>query len=293
MDPVAFEIFGIPIRWYGILLSAGMLVGIFLAYNEARKLGHNPEYIIDLVLWCIPMAIIGARLYYVIFEWDYYRGDIMKIINIRQGGLAIHGALIAAVLTGYVFTRLKRISFWETADIAAPGIVLGQAIGRWGNFINEEAHGGPTDLPWGIMVDGIKVHPAFLYESLWNIGVLLFLILYRRKKKADGEVFLLYGIVYSVGRFWIEGLRTDSLMFMGMKQAQIISIVIIAAFTALLIYRRKKKGEITGEKAAEEEAVKMGASEEETAEDEATEEETVNTEVSEEEEAEEEASEKE
>ncbi|MEA4847059.1 MAG: prolipoprotein diacylglyceryl transferase [Clostridiaceae bacterium] len=241
MDPVAFEIWGITIRWYGILLSAGIMAGILLAYYEAKRLGKDPEHIIDLALWCIPMAVVGARLYYVIFEWSYYKGDIMKIINIRGGGLAIHGALIAAVIAGYIFTRVKKLSFWETADITAPSIILGQAIGRWGNFVNAEAHGGPTDLPWGIMVDGIKVHPTFLYESLWNIGVFIFLLIYRKKKKVDGEVFLLYGILYSVGRFWIEGLRTDSLMFMGMRQAQIISIVIIAAFTALFVYRRKNK----------------------------------------------------
>jgi 16S rRNA (cytosine1402-N4)-methyltransferase/phosphatidylglycerol:prolipoprotein diacylglycerol transferase len=198
-------------------------------------------------------AVIGARLYYVIFEWDYYQGDIMKIINIREGGLAIHGALIAGVLTGYIFTRVKKLSFWETADITAPGIIIGQAIGRWGNFVNAEAHGGPTNLPWGIMVEGVKVHPTFLYESLWNIGVFIFLILYRRKKKVDGEVFLLYGILYSVGRFWIEGLRTDSLMFMGMRTAQLISVVIIAVFTALLVYRRRTKKQETEVQKTEEE----------------------------------------
>ncbi|NLK35027.1 MAG: prolipoprotein diacylglyceryl transferase [Gracilibacteraceae bacterium] len=238
VDPVAFEILGIAIRWYGILLSAGILAGILLAYYEAKRLGYDPEYIIDLALWCIPAAVIGARLYYVIFEWSYYKGDIMKIINIREGGLAIHGALIAAVITGYVFTRVRKISFWDTADISAPSIILGQAIGRWGNFVNKEAHGGPTDLPWGIMVDGVRVHPTFLYESLWNICVFIFLLIYRRKNEESGEVFLLYGILYSVGRFWIEGLRTDSLMFMGMRQAQIISVVIIASFTALIVYRR-------------------------------------------------------
>jgi 16S rRNA (cytosine1402-N4)-methyltransferase/phosphatidylglycerol:prolipoprotein diacylglycerol transferase len=241
MDPIAFTIFGIAIRWYGILLSTGIMAGILLAYNEAKRLGYDPEYIIDLSLWCIPSAVIGARLYYVIFEWEYYNGDIMKIINIREGGLAIHGALIAAVLTGYIFTKVKKISFGGTADIVAPGIILGQAIGRWGNYVNAEAHGGPTDLPWGILVDGVRVHPTFLYESLWNIGVFIFLIIYRKKKKVDGEIFLLYGILYSAGRFWIEGLRTDSLMYMGMRTAQIISVVIIAAFTALLIYRRKNQ----------------------------------------------------
>ncbi|HPL53494.1 MAG TPA: prolipoprotein diacylglyceryl transferase [Bacillota bacterium] len=241
MNPVAFEIFGIGVRWYGILLSTGIMAGVLLAYYEAKRLGHNPENIIDLALWCVPMAVIGARLYYVIFEWNYYKGDIMKMINIREGGLAIHGALIAAVFTGYVFTRVKNMSFWETADITAPSIILGQAIGRWGNFVNAESHGGPTDLPWGIMVEGVKVHPTFLYESLWNIGVFIFLLFQRKKKKVDGEIFLLYGILYSIGRFWIEGLRTDSLMFMGMRQAQIISVAIAASFTAILIHRRKMK----------------------------------------------------
>jgi len=240
LNPVAFEIFGLSIRWYGILLSTGIMVGILLAYYEAKRLGYDPEYIIDLALWCIPAAVIGARIYYVIFEWDYYRGDILRIINIREGGLAIHGALIAAVLTGYIFTRVKKLSFRENADIVAPSIIIGQAIGRWGNYANGEAHGGPTDLPWGILVNGERVHPTFLYESLWDLGVFIFLILYRKKKKVDGELFLLYGILYSVGRFWIEGLRTDSLMFHGIRVAQLVSVVTIVIFSILLVYYRKK-----------------------------------------------------
>jgi 16S rRNA (cytosine1402-N4)-methyltransferase/phosphatidylglycerol:prolipoprotein diacylglycerol transferase len=239
MNPVAFEIFGLSIRWYGILLSTGIMVGIFLAYMEAKRLGRNPELIIDLALWCVPAAIIGARIYYVLLEWDYYNGDIMRMINIREGGLAIHGALIAAVFSGYIFTKVKKISFWETADIVAPSIIIGQAIGRWGNFMNNEAHGGPTSLPWGILVDGIRVHPTFLYESLWNFGVFLILILYRKKKKVDGELFLLYGILYSMGRFWIEGLRTDSLMFFGMRAAQLISLAIIIVFSGIIYFIRQ------------------------------------------------------
>jgi 16S rRNA (cytosine1402-N4)-methyltransferase/phosphatidylglycerol:prolipoprotein diacylglycerol transferase len=178
-------------------------------------------------------------------EWDYYNGDIMRMINIREGGLAIHGALIAAVLTGYIFTRIKKISFWETADIVAPSIIIGQAIGRWGNFVNGEAHGGPTNLPWGILVDGVRVHPTFLYESLWNLGVFFILILYRRKKKANGEVFLLYGILYSLGRFWIEGMRTDSLWFMGMRAAQLISLAIIVVFSIMIYIIRHRKSSKT------------------------------------------------
>lgn len=246
MNPVAFEIFGLSVRWYGILLSAGIMVGILLAYKEAKRLGKDPDYIIDLALWCVPAAVIGARVYYVLLEWDYYNGDIMRMINIREGGLAIHGALIAAVFTGYIFTRVKKTSFLESADIVAPSIIIGQAIGRWGNFVNGEAHGGPTNLPWGIMVDGMKVHPTFLYESLWNLGVFAILIFFRRKKKADGEVFLLYGILYSVGRFWIEGLRTDSLYFMGMRAAQLLSLAIIVVFSVIFyMIRHREAGKTT------------------------------------------------
>lgn len=240
MNPVAFEIFGISVRWYGILISLGMLLGIFIAYFEAKRLGYNPDDIIDLALWAIPAALIGARLYYVIFQWEYYKGNILKILNTREGGLAIHGGIIGGVLVGYLFTRIKKMPFWKTADIVAPSIALGQAIGRWGNFINGEAHGGPTNLPWGIIVDGVKVHPTFLYESLWDFGLFIFLILYRKNKKFDGEVFLLYGIIYSAGRFWIEGLRADSLMFLGMRVAQLISILIIV-FGLLLYYKMRRK----------------------------------------------------
>lgn len=241
MNPVAFEIFGLSIRWYAILLSAGIMVGIILAYYEAKRLGHDPEYIIDLALWCVPAGVIGARLYYVAFEWQYYRGDLLKILNTREGGLAIHGALIGAVLVGYIFTRVKKLPFLQTADIVAPSIIIGQAIGRWGNYVNQEAHGGPTSLPWGIMVDGVRVHPTFLYESLWNLGVFIILLLLRRKKKFDGQLFLLYGILYSLGRFWIEGLRTDSLMFYGLRTAQLVSLAVIVSFSVLYWYFGRKK----------------------------------------------------
>ena len=241
MNPVAFEIFGLSIRWYGVLLSAAILSGILLTCYRVRKQGRDPEYIIDLALWCVPAAVIGSRLYYVAFEWNYYKGDLMKIINIREGGLAIHGAIIAALLVGYIYTRVKKIAFWENADLVAPSIILGQAIGRWGNFFNGEAHGGPTDLPWGIVVDGIRVHPTFLYESLWNFGVFLFLLFYSKRKKVHGEVLFLYGILYSIGRFFIEGLRTDSLLFMGMRTAQLVSVITIVVCSAALVLFRKNK----------------------------------------------------
>jgi len=241
MNPVAFEIFGIAVRWYGILISLGMLLGIIIAYFEAKRLGYNPDDIIDLALWAIPSALVGARLYYVIFQWEYYKGDILRILNTREGGLAIHGGIIGGVLAGYLFTRIKKLPFWKTADIVAPSIALGQAIGRWGNFINGEAHGGPTDLPWGIIVDGVKVHPTFLYESLWDFGLFIFLMLLRKKKKINGQIFLLYGIIYSAGRFWVEALRTDSLMFFGMRVAQLISILTIIVFGILFYYKKRQE----------------------------------------------------
>ncbi|NLN15463.1 MAG: prolipoprotein diacylglyceryl transferase, partial [Tissierellia bacterium] len=213
MNPVAFEIFGLEIRWYGIFIATAFLVGTLIALREARRRGMDEELIIDLLLFAVPAALIGARLHYVIFSWDLYRDNPMEVFNIRGGGLAIHGGIIAAVLVGIIFSRVRGVSFWQLADIAAPSIILGQAIGRWGNYTNQEAYGRPTDLPWAITINGERVHPTFFYESLWNFLVFLFLLWYRKHKaKNDGEVFLLYIILYSLGRFFIEGLRIDSLM---------------------------------------------------------------------------------
>ena len=150
------------------------MFGIIVATYRAKKEDLYNDIIIVLALIAVPAAIIGARAYYVIFSWDFYKQNPKEIFNIRQGGLAIHGAIIAGVLIGYLFCRYKKVKFWTLADVCAPGIILGQAIGRWGNFINQEAHGGPTDLPWGIKINGVKVHPTFLYESLWNFGVFSF-----------------------------------------------------------------------------------------------------------------------
>ncbi|WP_427338485.1 prolipoprotein diacylglyceryl transferase [Caloranaerobacter sp. DY30410] len=241
MNPVAFEIFGISIRWYGILISLGMLLGTIIAVKECRRIGFDEEKLIDLLIFAIPLAIIGARMYYVIFNWEYYKGDILKIINIRGGGLAIHGGIIAAVIVALVYCKVKRVNFWEIADIVAPSIILGQAIGRWGNFINQEAYGTPTDLPWGIIVNGQKVHPTFLYESIWDFAVFLFLLWYRKNKvKVKGEVFLLYLMLYSFARFFIEGLRIDSLMLGKFRVAQLISVIIIA-ISIVLFYKRRKE----------------------------------------------------
>lgn len=240
MDPVAFEIFGMPVRWYGIIISFGLLMATLVAMREAKRVGIKEEDLLDLLLFAVPAAIIGARIHYVLFTWDEYKGDFIRMINIREGGLAIHGALIAAIIVGIIFCRVKKINFWKIADLAGPSIILGQAIGRWGNYANSEAHGGPTDLPWGILVDGQKVHPTFLYESLWNFLVFIFLLWYRRRKKAEGEVFLLYLALYSLGRFFIEGMRTDSLMLGPIRVAQLISVITIIICSIIFVVFRKR-----------------------------------------------------
>ncbi len=239
MDPIAFEVFGLAIRWYGILMATAIFVGIVLASKEAKKLGLPDDLVTDIVLYTVPAGIIGARAYYVIFSWDYYQGDIMRMLNIRGGGLAIHGAIIGAMLAGYVYAKVKKLDFWQLTDMVAPSLIIGQAIGRWGNFANQEAHGGPTDLPWGIMVEGVKVHPTFLYESIWNLLVFTFLVKYRKNKKFEGELIAIYFVLYSIGRFMIEGLRTDSLMIGPLRMAQVISLGFIAVFGAWILYKRK------------------------------------------------------
>ena len=241
MNPVAFTIFGIDVMWYGVLISAGVLAGIFVALKEAKRTAFKEDDLIDFLLYVIPAGIIGARAYYVMFSWDYYSQNLSQIINIRNGGLAIHGGIIAGVITGILFCKKRRINVLELLDLVMPSLALGQSIGRWGNFINQEAHGGPTDLPWGILVDGRKVHPTFLYESIMNILIFIFLVWFRKHKKAShGQILGLYLILYSAGRFLIEGLRTDSLMFAGMRVAQIISLASILIGAALLIYVKRK-----------------------------------------------------
>jgi prolipoprotein diacylglyceryl transferase len=242
MNPVAFTIFGIDIMWYGILISAGVLFGVLLALRECRRINFNEDYLMDFLLIAIPSAVIGARIYYVIFSWDYYSQNLKEIINIRNGGLAIHGGIIAGVIVAYIYCKIRKINMLQILDIVAPSISLGQSIGRWENFVNQEAYGGPTDLPWGIIIEGQKVHPTFLYESICDFAIFLFLMWYRKNKsKSNGDVFALYMILYSAVRFFVEGLRTDSLMFMNMRIAQLVSIASIIAGAVLFSYSRKKQ----------------------------------------------------
>ena len=245
MNRIIFEIGPITIYWYSVTMLLAVLTGIYLATKESKKQGMY-SFISDLVTYIIVFGIIGARLYYVIFNWSYYSQNPSQILNFRGGGMAIHGALIAGILTGYVFTKIRKINFLKMADAVIIGMPLAQAIGRWGNFINGEAHGGPTNLPWGIMVDGVKVHPTFLYESIWNVGVFVVLWLLRKKKQYEGEIIVWYVGLYSLGRFFIEGLRTDSLMLGPLRMAQVISLVgVVGAIIAHIYLSKKNKESIT------------------------------------------------
>ena len=240
MDRVAFTVFGIDVMWYGILMATGMILGTYLALKEAKRVGISEDDVLNLAIFAIPAGVLGARLYYVIFNWGFYSQNPSQILNFRGGGMAIHGALIGGILAGLIYTKIKKINFLKMADIALIGMPLAQAIGRWGNYINGEAHGGPTDLPWGIMVDGVKVHPTFLYESIWDFGIFIFLWIFRKKKKYEGQVAIYYIILYSLGRFFIEGLRTDSLMIGPLRMAQVISLVGVVGGIIAHIYLLKK-----------------------------------------------------
>ena len=197
--------------------------------------------VIDFAIFGVPIGIVGARLYYVIFEWEYYSQNLNKIFAIREGGLAIYGGIIAGLIVAIVFCKIKKISFWSFTDALAPGVVLAQGIGRWGNYINQEAHGTPTNLPWGIEIDGVKVHPTFLYESLWDVAIFLFLYLYLVKhKKFKGQVFVAYMILYGIGRYFIEGMRTDSLYIGPLRVSQIVSIIAVVVGIILYFVLQKK-----------------------------------------------------
>lgn len=242
IDPVAFEIFGISVRWYGIFMALAIMIGVFIVLNQAKKKGFSEDEIIDLVLVAVPSGIVGARIYYVLFNLDYYGSDILKMINLRGGGLAIHGAVLGGLLGGYIYCKKKKLNFLQLADFAAPALILGQAIGRWGNFTNGEAHGGATDLPWAIVVDGVKVHPTFLYESIWNLCIFLFLITVGKKvKNKHGDIFAMYFGLYSVGRFFIEDLRTDSLMLGNIQMARAMSLFLIGLSIYYIYFKKDKE----------------------------------------------------
>ncbi|MFD6440161.1 prolipoprotein diacylglyceryl transferase [Peribacillus sp. NPDC060186] len=251
LNPIAIDLGPIQIHWYGLIIGFGVLLGLIIALRESERRGLDKEIFTDMILFAVPIAIICARIYYVIFQWEYYSQNPGDIIKIWNGGIAIHGALIGSVLTAIVFAKVKKVSFWKLADIAAPSLLLGQAIGRWGNFMNQEAHGGEITrsflenmhLPEFIInqmyINGTYYHPTFLYESVWNIIGVIILLSLRKVNLRRGELFLTYVLWYSIGRYYIEGLRTDSLMLTeSLRIAQVISIVLVAVAIALVIFRR-------------------------------------------------------
>lgn len=242
-NPVAFTFFGLEVRWYGILIGLGVIFAYELAKYLTRQTENIPEVAIDdFLIMGVPLGVVGARAWYVIFEWDYYSQHASEIINIRQGGLAIHGGIVAGILVGLIYCKKKGYHFLDMADCVAPGLALAQGIGRWGNFMNGEAHGGPTDLPWGILVNGVRVHPTFLYESILDVAIFFFLffVIFKRRK-FKGQVFALYGILYSIGRYFIEGMRTDSLMIGPFRTAQITSILLIVACLIIYVVASKRE----------------------------------------------------
>ena len=220
------------LKWYGILIAAAVLIGINLSMRLGKSRNIDSESIADLAICLVLAAIPAARIYYVIFEWQTYSQRPEDIIKIWEGGIAIHGAIIGGTIAAIIYAKFKQLSFWQLADIVAPSLVLGQAIGRWGNFFNSEAFGSRTDLPWAVYIPQQNgyFHPTFLYESIWNLLVFTLLIWlfiddHRHHRLRTGSIFLVYLIAYSLGRFWIEGLRTDSLMFGSIRMAQVISLV--------------------------------------------------------------------
>lgn len=253
MDRVAFSILGVNIYWYGITASLGVFLGVNVAYLLAKNRNKFlPDEIINVVLIALPFGIIGARLYYILFRWDYYSQHMGEIIAIRDGGLAFHGGLILGIIVGIIYCRLRKIPLGHILDCCGPALLLGQGIGRWGNFFNQEAYGGIVSKPFimhfpdfiqkGMLIEGEYRHPTFLYEFLWNILVfVIIMLLWNKYKERQGTMFSLYLIGYSLGRFWIEGLRTDSLMLGSLRIAQIVSIVGILAGLLFLFLSGKKR----------------------------------------------------
>lgn len=254
---------GFTIAFYGMIIAFGMVMGYLMTAFQAKRTGQEPDLYLDLALWDIVFAVIGARIYYVIFSWDYYKDNLLQIFNTRGGGLAIYGGVIAGVITTIIFGKVRKQNFFQLLDTACIGLITGQIIGRWGNFCNREAFGGYTNglfamqlkqsdvaasnlthsvLKHAVEIDGtryIQVHPTFLYESFWNIGVLIILLLFTKHRKYNGQIFLIYLLGYGLGRAWIEGLRTDQLIFFGTGVAvsQVLSGGLVVASAAILIYR--------------------------------------------------------
>ena len=243
INRVAFSVLGKEIYWYGIIICIGFLLSAAYMGTQAKRHGVTTDQLTDCLILCVPIGVICARIYYVVFQWEYYRSHLSEIIAVWRGGIAIYGAIIGIIITLATYSRYRKISFLSLCDVGLPGIMIGQSIGRWGNFINAEAHGGATNLPWGMVIDGAApVHPTFFYESLWNFIGFLLLHWYAKRQKFSGELALLYVAWYGLGRVWIEGLRTDSLMLGAFRVSQIVAGgSCVVAVCALVYWRRKSK----------------------------------------------------
>ncbi|SHN55178.1 phosphatidylglycerol:prolipoprotein diacylglycerol transferase [Butyrivibrio hungatei DSM 14810] len=283
--PKSFSIFGFTIALYGVIIGFGFFLALILITNVAKRTGQNPDTYWDVATYVIVFSIIGARLYYVFFAWDYYKDDPISILNIRNGGLAIYGGVIAGFLTAAIYCKIKKTSFLKMADTCMYGLLLGQTMGRWGNFTNREAFGEYTNGPFAMRLpvemvrsgeitelmkehmsaatNYVQVSPTFLYESMWNLGLLILLLLYLKHKKFDGEIMLMYLGGYGLGRAWIEGLRTDQLIMhtTGLPVSQMLAIcLVIFAVVAEVVVRVRLK------KAGTKEAAEKESSEENTEE---------------------------
>ena len=264
LDPVAFNLFGRPVMWYGVIISVGMILAVLcVLYRAKHNEGIKTDDVFDFAIWAIPLGVIGARIYYVATKFEDYKAEtpletFKNCIAIWEGGIAIYGAIIGGALGLYIATRIKKIKVLKAFDMAAPAVMIAQAIGRWGNFCNAEAHGGPTSLPWrmGIRNDEypttVYVHPTFLYESLWNVLGFVLINLFYKKKKYDGQILVMYLTWYGFGRMLIEGLRTDSLYVLGFRISQVIGFLCffigICILTAMeIVGRLRKKDTVTAE----------------------------------------------
>ena len=264
--PNGFYVFDFKIAFYGLIIALGMVFGYLLVSWQAKRTGQDPEVYLDLALIGVPIAIIGARVYYVIFRWDEFKNNLLLILNLRNGGLGIYGGILAGIVVAVIFCKYKKIKLGLILDTACAGLLVGQIMGRWGNFFNREAFGGyageslfSMQLPWDVAVrhmseasamellpfvtDGtILVHPTFFYESVWNVMVLIIILLYTKKKKFDGELVSIYVTGYGLGRFWIESLRTDQLLLWGtnIPVSMIVAVVMILAGVGCIVVNRWK-----------------------------------------------------
>ena len=254
LNPIAFNLGPLQVHWYGILIASAVMIAVILSSREAARQKLDPENIYDLILYSLPVAIVSARIYYVIFQWNYYRYNLNQIVAVWDGGIAIYGALIGSGIVVYLFCRYRKIPVWQMLDVIAPTVIMGQAIGRWGNFMNQEAFGRITNLKFlqGLHLPGLVIsqmniqgafrQPTFLYESLWDLLGFAFLMGLRHCPKLfkRGEVFLTYVIWYSFGRFFTEGMRTDSLMLGQIRVSQWLAMILVLTALGLIIWRRRR-----------------------------------------------------